>query len=269
MKKISIIIKTLLLTLLLIGIVNANVFASETSTCDKEAAKACYKTCPTSPSDAESACQASCNTRYNCSNVVKDENLSGAYGTQDKVTKNFWWAASSWFKNSKQFSDADVSNLDSVKSILDEFLDYINIIGTTVIVCITIILGIKFLFGSVEGQTSAKQGLITLLVACVFFFGWNSLKNILYPDNNFILISSDDQSIRAPAARALSYVKFFGNILAFIAIVYVGIKYIFSGASGKADLKKQSVQFIIGIILTFATINFLTFISDVILDVLN
>ena len=179
---------------------------------------------------------------------------------------DFWGQASSWFGDvqNSQFGDSEASSIRGVQDVLNEFLNMLNLLGTTVIVSVTIILGIKFMFGSVEGKASAKQGLITLLVACVFFFGWTSLKNLLYPGNSFILISSNDKSIEAPLGRVFAYVKLFGNLLAFIAIVYVGIRYIFASASGKADLKGQSAYFIIGIIMTFATVNFLSFVSDAI-----
>ena len=178
------------------------------------------------------------------------------------TSSDFWGQASSWFGKTQSVDKNKIDEIEGVENILDSFLSMLNILGTTVIVSVTIILGIKFMFGSVEGQTSAKQGLVTLLVACVFFFGFNSLKNLLYPNGQLIFFSSSDRTIEAPVGRAFAYVKFFGNIFAFIAIVWVGVKYIFSGVDGRADLKKQSVQFIIGLIMTFATVNFLSLISD-------
>lgn len=175
---------------------------------------------------------------------------------------DFWGSATNWFAKSSK--DTDIAEIDGVNTVLDSFLSMINILGTTTIVSVTIILGIKFIISGPEGKASAKDGLVTLVVACVFFFGWTSLKNILYPDNKFILFSDSDSNIEAPVGRAFAYVKFFGNIFAFIGIVVVGIKYIFASAAGKADFKSQSPQLMIGLIMTFATVNFLSLISDAI-----
>ena len=42
----------------------------------------------------------------------------------------------------------------------------------------------------------------------------------------------------------------------------MGVKYIFSGAEGKAKLKEKGIMYIVGIILIFTTLNILTFISE-------
>ena len=53
------------------------------------------------------------------------------------------------------------------------------------------------------------------------------------------------------------------KIIALIATVYIGFKFVFSGADGKSQLKEKGIMYIIGIILIFATINVLSFVSDV------
>lgn len=112
-----------------------------------------------------------------------------------------------------------------------------------------------------DSKAEIKENLITLLVACVFFFGWNAIYNTLITSGNLFFISS---GFKASVGNIYSTVMFVLNILAFVGVIYVGIKYIFSGASGRADLKGKSVYFVIGIIMTFATITLLTYISKVI-----
>lgn len=218
----------------------------------------CVSKCPDASKNPQgnSACVSSCNTQHN-----KVDNPDDFWEDTKGMRNNFWGKASSWFQKARSSGD-DISEYDGVQDVLNEFLDLINVLGTTIIVGVTIILGVKFMLGGIVEKTSAKEGLVTLLVACVFFFGWTSLKNLLYPDNNFIFLKTSDTSVTTPAGRILAYVKFAGNIGAFIAIVAVGVKYIIAGATGKAELKGKSIQFIIGMILTFATVNFLSFISD-------
>lgn len=183
--------------------------------------------------------------------------------------KDFWGDASSWFGkatfSNESNSEKMTSNINSITSV---FTDMINVIGTTIIVMATIILGIKYIIGSVDTKTSAKEGLITLLIACVFFFGWNAIAALLFPNNNFVFTSYSDKTYENMVGRIFDIFAYIGNIVAVLLIIYVGVRYLFAGATGRSELKNRSGFFIIGIILTFATSNVLTFISKVINDAL-
>lgn len=184
--------------------------------------------------------------------------IGNFYNDQD-----FWGSASSWFGSAREYETPE-----GVSTIIDTFSKMINVVGTTVIVIATIVLGIKYIIGTVESQTSAKEGLITLFVACIFFFGWTSISNLLFPNNEFIFTSNSDTSYENMVGRIFSTFTYIAQFIVVAAIIYVGIKYIFAGATGRAELKGKSVYFIIGIILVFATTNVLSFISNIISDTL-
>ena len=183
--------------------------------------------------------------------------ISNIYATGD-----FWGQAAGWFKEAK----GSYFMPTQATSIINIFTDMINVVGTTVIVIATVVLGIKYMLSSVDSKTEAKEGLITLFIACVFFFGWTSISELLFPKNNFIFISNTDTSYENVLGRILSAFSYIANIIAILVVIYVGVKYLLAGASGKADLKGKSVNFIIGIILVFATTNALTFISKIITE---
>jgi len=178
---------------------------------------------------------------------------------------DFWGNAGSWFSGIRN----SVNMPAQANDIIEIFESMINVVGTTVIVVATIVLGIKYIIGTVDSRTQAKDGLITLFVACVFFFGWTSISNLLFPSNNFIFLSDIDININYSnmVGRLFSTFSYIANIVSIILIIYVGVRYILAGATGKADLKGRSIYFIIGIILIFATSNVLTFISNVINEV--
>lgn len=188
----------------------------------------------------------------------KIDNPDDFWEDTKNVRNNFWSKAYDWYNNSKKEGAGDTK---AAKDIIDELLGYVEILGTTVIVIATATLGVKYIFGSVDSKAEIKENLTTLLVACVFFFGWNAIYNTLITSGNLFFISS---GFKASVGNIYSTVMFVLNILAFVGVIYVGIKYIFSGASGRADLKGKSVYFVIGIIMTFATITLLTYISKVI-----
>lgn len=182
--------------------------------------------------------------------------------------KDFWNAATDWFSNVDK--NENLEDLGGrVDDVVNTFSNMISVVGTTVFVIVTIFLGIKYMYGSVDAKASVKESLTTLLVACIFFFGWNSIKNLLFPNNNFIFIESTDTSYEQMVGRIFAFATYIAQFLAIIGIVYVGVRYIFAGAEGKATLKGKSTTFLIGIILTFCATSFLSLISDIVNDSIN
>lgn len=170
---------------------------------------------------------------------------------------SMWSSATQWFKK----VDSN-NNSNEATEIINGFVGIVNVIGTTVIVIATIFLGIKYIFGSVDSKADVKESMITLLIACVFFFGWTNISKILFPGNKFVLVTNSDTSYKDLIGRVFNIVIYIFNIMALLGVIYVGVRYLFSGASGRADLKAKTPFFIIGIILSFATVSFLTFLSD-------
>lgn len=215
--------------------------------------------------------------RLDKNNVINTQNIAIATEKYNELVKkvnvadyeenqanlDFWGQATNWFNKIETSGDNP-----EIKELVDTFQDMINVLGTTVIVLVTIFLGIKYIFGSVESKAGVKEGLVTLIVVCVFFFGWSALRNLLFPNNSLIFIESTDTSYTSILGRIFSIATFIANILAVLGIVYVGIRYIFAGASGKGELKAKSPMLLIGIILAFASVNVLSYISQVIKEII-
>ena len=215
--------------------------------------------------------------RLDKNNVINTQNIAIATEKYNELIKkvnvadyeenqanlDFWGQATNWFNKIETSEDNP-----EIKELIDTFQDMINVLGTTVIVLVTIFLGIKYIVGSVESKADVKEGLVTLIVVCIFFFGWSALRNLLFPKNSLIFIESTDTSYTSILGRVFSIATFIANILAVLGIVYVGIRYIFAGASGKGELKAKSPMLLIGIILAFASVSFLSYISKVISEII-
>ena len=155
-------------------------------------------------------------------------------------TETFWKSAGDWFNDVQKEGEGNVSE--------------------------------KYMFGSVEGKSEVKESLMTLLVACVFFFGWQYIRDIILigtGGTQLFLVSNDDASYKNLFGRLLGVVIMIVKVAAIVGVIYVGVRYIFSGATGKAELKGKSVYFIIGIILTFSSVTVLTVFANVLADLLT
>ncbi|MBO5476518.1 MAG: hypothetical protein J6A15_02040 [Clostridia bacterium] len=179
--------------------------------------------------------------------------------TFSPVYAGFFEDASKWWD--KGGTDAGMSN--AMSSITSEIGDYVRIVGTVVIVIATIVLGVRYIFASAEGKTAAKENAMNLLVACILFFGWSNISKLLYTGTEFAFHANTFESA---VGTVFAVFKFLAEAIALVGILYVGIKYIFAGAEGKADLKSKSFPFIIGIILTFAAVEVLNIISNIITE---
>ncbi len=190
---------------------------------------------------------------------------------EDEVTTSggdFWQQANEWFKAGKD-KNPNYQIDKSAAEIISEFGNMVNVLGTTVIVLVTIFLGIKYMFGTFEAKADVKESLVTLLVACVFFFGWDAIWNLLFPSGEFVFNPSTATSYTTPLGIVFSTATKIANFAAIGAVIYIGIKYIFAGASGKADLKAHSGQFIIGAIMAFCAIGLLNYISTIVNQILS
>lgn len=189
-------------------------------------------------------------------------------------TKTFWESAGDWFNDVQKEGEGNVSEKSSEKSIeiVNQFMDIVNYVGTTLIIIATMFLGVKYMFGSVEGKSEVKESLMTLLVACVFFFGWQYIRDIILigtSGTQLFLVSNDDPSYKNLFGRLLGVVMMIVKVAAIVGVIYVGVRYIFSGATGKAELKGKSAYFVIGIILTFSSVTVLTVFANVLADLLK
>lgn len=162
--------------------------------------------------------------------------------------------------------------------VLKDIANLVEVAGTGIIAIATVVIGVKYLLGSVADKVSAKENLITLLVACFFFFGWSNIRTILIKGITF----SNDGVVKSmnetAGLKILDMSNGFGGVfkslfgitltvaqmIAILATAYMGIKYVFGGAENKAKLKEKSIGYVIGIIMIFTTLNFLKFISSAI-----
>lgn len=64
-------------------------------------------------------------------------------------------------------------------------------------------------------------------------------------------------------STVLGYVQWFGYAMAVGMLLYIGIKYMMSSANEKADLKKGSVNYVIGAVLVFAASTIVGLFKDV------
>lgn len=139
------------------------------------------------------------------------------------------------------------------------FVPMIGDVGNLVFFVVAAFLGVKFIWSGVEGKSEVKETLPTFVVgACLFFLADNVYK---FATGTFTDIIKGD-SFGTIQNSIWGTVAVVVNVLAIAGIVALGLKYMLASADTKADIKKDLVPVVIGLIFVFATSNILNFIVD-------
>lgn len=178
-----------------------------------------------------------------------------------------WWdKANTWYENGSTNVSVDQSALTGISNLIE-------IVGTGVIAIVTVVLGMKYMLGSATGKSEVKENLVGLIVACTFFFGWSSIRDLLIVGNatgnggmtgatHLVFLSGEN--ISTTFSQIFTFLVIVAKLVCVAVIAYNGVKYIFAGADAKAQLKQKMPMMLIGVVLVFCTITFLEFVSTAI-----
>ena len=181
----------------------------------------------------------------------------------ESVYATDWWSDANSFLSGYQGTGTVIGNttVGSLISFLNPLVNLVKVVGNMVFVAVTVILGVKYIWGGVDSKASVKDSLITLVVAALVFYGWNTISALFMTGNQLNFISS---SAETTAKTIYSTILYVCNFLAVGGIVYIGVRYMMAGAEGKSQLKAKGVPVVLGIIMVYATITFLNLIVGII-----
>lgn len=76
----------------------------------------------------------------------------------------------------------------------------------------------------------------------------------------------EDTNAQTIANKILGIIQWFGYIIGFAMLLYIGIKYMMSAANDKADMKKALIGYVIGAIILFGASTIIGLFKGNILD---
>ena len=100
--------------------------------------------------------------------------------------------------------------------------------------------------------------LLSILIIAIFMFviitpSIMAEEKVGIPSTAFPSMGTPDQTVTGITDKIWGTVLTIAQILAFAAIVFAGIRYMFASADKKADIKNGLIYLLIGAILVFAT----------------
>lgn len=84
-----------------------------------------------------------------------------------------------------KFTDVNINgettaDFSPVKSVIETFIGLFTYVGSGLSVIVLIILGIKYMFGSVEEKAEYKKSLLPYVIGAVILFSASSITGIIY-----------------------------------------------------------------------------------------
>ena len=152
----------------------------------------------------------------------------------DDITNKFGWG----------ITGSDDSGLGSSISgfILGDIKDIISQIGNFVLLICGVALGTKYVISSSMDKAVVKDSLITYCVALCMWALAGSLFELL--ESNLLSIFKDGNSIEDIMAVIWNTFKVVANIIVFIGLISIGIKYMFANSVDKSVRKIPEIYFV-------------------------
>lgn len=131
----------------------------------------------------------------------------------------------------------------------DDLINMLSTIGAFLAVGILIVIGIKYMAGSLEERASYKKSMVPYLIGCVLIFN----ASIIAPQ--MIEIFKNAKSVEDVGNVAVSVIQVIGTFVAVGTLMILGIKYMLGSTEEKASYKKSMLPYLIGAILVFGSVN--------------
>lgn len=141
-------------------------------------------------------------------------------------------------------------------SFVESLEDLIRLIGTFIAVGVMMIIGIKYMTGSIEEKANYKKTMMPYLIGCIFLFG----ASIIAPQ--IIETFKETKTAEEVGNVALGLIQTIGTFVAVAVLMILGIKYMLGSTEERASYKKSMLPYIIGAVLLFGAVNITAAIAN-------
>ena len=138
--------------------------------------------------------------------------------------------------------------------------DFVKWIGMFIAVGALMVIGIKYITGSLEEKANYKKGMMPYIIGCFILFGASFITPIVR--NTFSNIGTDKESI---ANSILGLIQVIGTFVSVGVLMILGIKYMIGSVEQRASYKKSMIPYLIGAILIFGAVHITSVIYNTVI----
>lgn len=139
---------------------------------------------------------------------------------------------------------------------VDKLAGIIRTIGIFVAVGVIMIIGIKYMTGSLEEKANYKKSMLPYLIGCILLFGASTIAP------QIIETFKENQDAEDIGNLILSIIRVIGIFISVGILMILGIKYMLGSLEERASYKKSMLPYIIGAILLFGGVNITSMLAN-------
>ncbi|MDD2375861.1 MAG: hypothetical protein PHD15_01220 [Clostridia bacterium] len=178
------------------------------------------------------------------------------YGTGDMLNTIFN-SGSTWLGNAIDQNSVGLSIANYIKG---DLFNLVKEIGNLIFFIVAAFLGVKYIWSGVTGKSQVKETLPTFIVGATFFYSAQLIFDVFNGEFDTLFQNSSYTNVFSSIWATVVIIV---QILAISGIVAIGLKYMISSADTRADIKKDLLPMVLGLIFVFSISKVLTFIVDV------
>lgn len=135
-------------------------------------------------------------------------------------------------------------------NFLDTLTNAIRTIGIFIAVGALMIIGIKYVMGSIEEKANYKKSMMPYVIGCFVLFG----ASIIAPELEKLVtnMGTDTETI---GNTVLGFIQVIGTFATIGVLMVLGIKYMVGSTEERASYKRSMLPYVVGCVLIFATVN--------------
>lgn len=132
----------------------------------------------------------------------------------------------------------------------------LRLFGTFLAVGAMMVIGIKYMSGSIEEKANYKKTMIPYLIGCILIFGASTIAP------QIIEIFENVSEPEEIGNVILGLIRNIGSVIAVGILMVLGIKYMVGSIEERASYKKSMLPYLIGAILLFGAVNITAFVVE-------
>ena len=144
-------------------------------------------------------------------------------------------------------------------SVFDKITDTASVIGTFVAVGVLMVIGIRYLMGSLEEKASYKKSMMPYIVGCFILFGASAIAPMIQD-----LFTDMGDTVEDIGGKILGIIQVIGTFISVGALMIMGIRYMMGSAEERASYKKSMIPYIVGAVILFGAVNITSMIYDMV-----
>lgn len=142
-------------------------------------------------------------------------------------------------------------------SFLDTITDAIRVIGSFIAVGALMIIGIKYVMGSIEEKANYKKSMMPYIIGCFILFGASTLAPQIRD-----LFSGVGTDTEAVGNQILGIIQAVGSMITVGVLMILGIKYMVGSTEERASYKRSMLPAVVGTVLIFMALQITTIIYN-------